>query len=533
MNDFKALRARSERAWSERAAWQTLYQGVYDYIIPYRRPTLQSIGVGTGLIERIYDNTAVVSAFAGAGRLQHDLFPPGETFFKFALGPVAKRALQAAGIDVTLANRLLEGVSEEVHAFFSSGEFDAACLEMCLDLQAGTGALLPVRGDDVDPVRFVCIPIDELAIEPGPYGDYAGIFWRTKMSRSNIRDAFPQGSFPESFMTAIASNSGAFDLIELRQEWVRDYATRRWHFCAWIEGCETEDRPIATATIKTQPMAIARYHRVPGEAMGRGPAMLALPTVKTLNKAVELMLKSAAIQMLGIWGYRAGGAFSPESVQFAPGKFWPMGSTGGVLGPDVTRLDVASSRMEVAQLVTQEMRMQLQAALNDERLPDKGATPVSATEIMARMKRVSQNYLGAFGRLVNEVVPPLVRRVMEILDSFNLLTRGAIPLDTLLIRIDVQSPMAAMIKAQGLAQVVEFLQLVAALKGDPRAIELLVKLDDLLRDMAGRMGVPAAFIMTKEETEALQQKLAEAAAQMAAAQAAVAAGPQQAQPVPA
>jgi hypothetical protein len=350
---------------------------------------------------------------------------------------------------------------------------------------------------------------------------------------SAIRDAFPQGVFPDQFREALKNNSGATDEIEIHQSWTHDYAKRLWTFTVWIDGCEKSDTPIATATHKAPPMAAARFHRVPGEVMGRGPAMLSLPTVKTLNKAVELMLKAAAIQMLGLWAYRPGGAFNPATARIAPGAFWAMSSTGGVLGADVTRLDPATGRMDVAQLVTQELRMQLQAAMNDDRLPDKGATPVSATEIMARMKRVSQNYLGAFGRLSSEIIPPLVKRVMEILDEFGLLTKGKIPIDELLIRIDVQSPMAAAIKAQGLAQIVEFIQLIAALKGGPQAVELLVKLDDLLREMGSKMNVPARFLMTKAEQKALEEKLAVAAAQMAAAQTAAQAGPPQPQAVPA
>lgn len=526
------VKIRAERAWSARAPWDTLYQDVFDYVIPYRKPTTKNVGTPTSRIEKIYDNTAPVSAFAGAGRLQHDLFPPGEAFFKYGLGPVARRALKRAGVDETVAKRELEEVSADIHAFFMSGEFDNACNEMCTDLFAGQGFLMPVKGDDDNPVRFVCLPMDEVALDAGPYGDIAGIHWKTKMARSAIRDAFPRGKFPEAFTEALKSNSGAFDEIDLHQSWTFDYKRKRWTFTVWIEGSDKDDVPVVTATHRAPPMATPRYHRVPGEVYGRGPAMLALPTVKTLNKAVELLLKSAAIQMLGIWAYRPGGAFNPNTARIAPGAWWPMSSTGGVLGADVTRMDTATARMDVAQLVTQELRMQLQAAMNDDKLPDKGATPVSATEIMARMKRVSQNYLGAFGRLVNETIPPLVKRVAEILDGFGLLRRRQLTVDMLLVKIDVQSPMAAMIKAQGLSQIVEYLQLVAALKG-PQAVELLIKLDDLLREFASRMNVPAEFIMSEDEQKALERKLADAAAQLAAAQAEQAAGPPQPQPVPA
>jgi hypothetical protein len=529
---FATVKSRCDRAWSARTPWDTLYQDVFDYVIPYRRPTSKNVGSPQSRVEKIYDNTAVVSAFAGAGRLQNDLFPPGEPFFKFAVGPLAKRALKRKKIDIDAANRELEEVSDEIRAFFVSGEFDSACNEMCTDLFAGYGCLLPMRGDDERPVRFVCVPMDEVALEPGPFGDISGIHWKTKMSRSNIRDSWPRGAFPEQFREALKSNSGAFDEIDLYQCWLYDYKAKRWHFFVFIEACEKDGVPIVTDTHRAPPMATPRYHRVPGEVYGRGPAMMALPTTKTLNKAVEIMLKAAAIQMLGLWAYRPGGAFNPATARIAPGAFWPMSSTGGVLGADVQRLDAAGGRMEVAQLVTSELRLQLQAAMNDDKLPDKGATPVSATEIMARMKRVSQNYLGAFGRLVNETVPPLVKRVAEILDGFGLLSNRLIQIDTLIVTIEVQSPMAAMLKAQGLQQIVQFLELVAALKGQ-QAIELLIKLDELLREFARRMGVPAEFIMTVDEQRALEQKLAAAAAQLAAAQTAAAAGPPQPQPVPA
>lgn len=511
---MKAHKARCTKAWAERAYWQTLYDEVYDYVIPYRRPvtSMTAGGKGAARVDKLYDNTAMVSAFAGAGRLQQDLFPPGQPFFTFKLGPVAKRALKRQKMDLALAKRELEEIAEETQAFFASGEFDNAANEMCIDLIAGTGSLFPLEGDDDDPVRFVCVPFDELAIEPDAFGGVAAIFWTTMMSRRQIKQAFPAGTFPRGFREANDDEG----MVKIHQDWTKEGA--RWKFRVWLDDCATDDPPlVAEDEMRTQPGAIVRYHKVPGEAYGRGPGMLALPTAKTLNKAVELMLKAAAIQMLGIWAYRPGGAFNPSTARFSPGAFWPMSSTGGVIGPDVTRLDPSTGRMDVAQLITQELRLQLQAAMNDDKLPDKGATPVSATEVMARMKRISQNYLGAYGRITNDTIPPLVRRTMEILHKKKLISRK-IRLDTLLIAIDITSPMAAMMKAQGLSQVLDFLQIVAQLKG-PQAIELLVKLDDLLREMAERMGVPAEFVMTREETAALTEKLAAAAAQMAAAQA--------------
>lgn len=506
LGDFKSHRARADKCWSDRAHWQSLYDDACEFAIPYRM-SAERFGKGAQRLERLFDSTAIESAFRAAGQLHQDLFPPG--FFKLGAGAVARASLDADGI--ASLNQQLEALTNIIAAFFETGEFDTASAETCIDLMVGTGTLFPVEGDDVTPVRFVCIPFDQIAIAVDAYGKVVLIVWRTRMSRRAIRDAFPDGDFPQSFTDALAT--GADDEIELRQDFVEDAKTRRWTFCAYLEASE---QTIAEAQYRSQPMAVPRFHRVPGEAYGRGRILLALPTIKTLNKATELMLKAAAIQMLGIWGYRPGGSFNPDTVRLGPGEFWPMQGTGGVLGPDVTRLDTASGRVDVGQLVTQELRIQVQAMLGDDRLPEKGATPMSATEVMERLKRVAQNYLGAYGRVVNETVPVVVRRVHEILYIKKLIPQN-ITIDELLIKVDVLSPIAAAVKSAAHTRIVEFIQLCIALKGDPLAAELIVKIDDSLRAIGNDM-VPAKLLRKPDEQKALEGFIAKAAAQIVAAQ---------------
>lgn len=504
---------RADRAWSDRAFWDGLYSDAYDFAIPYRKPASKA-GKGAQRVERVYDATAIKSAFQSAGQLHQDLFPPG--FFKLAPGPIATLRLDANG-KATMAAKL-EQVTNIVSAFFQGGEFDMASAETCLDLLVGTGVLFPLEGDDDNPVRFICIPFDEIAVACDAYGKVNAIFWRTRLTRRAIREAFPDGVFPKDFTSQ--HNSAPDEELDLSQDFIFDPKTKRWIFCAYLANSEA---PITEDDYRTQPMAVGRYHRVPGEPYGRGPILLALPTIKTLNRAVELTLRSAAIQMLGIWGYRPGGAFNPDTVRLGPGEFWPMQATGGVLGPDVTRLDAASGRIDVSQIITQELRMQVQSMLGDDSLPDKGATPISASEVMARMKRISQNYLGAYGRLVNEIIPVIVRRVIEILYRRKLIDVD-IEIDALLVKIDVLSPIASAVKAAAHSRVIEFIQLVQAVKGTPVAVDLIVKVDDALRAI-GEDQLPASLLRTPAEQKALEQQMAAAAAQIAAAQQGAAAKP--------
>lgn len=510
--DMVAHQKRAAKAWQEKAHYQKLYDDAYEFAIPYRRPASRD-GKGVDRVDRLFDNTAIVSTFRFAGQLQQDLFPPGQPFFVLKPGPISKLALAGKQDEADKLARELAAMSEVIQAFFQTGEFDNAVNEMCVDLAAGTGALMVLEGDSTRPVRFVCLPSDEIAIEMGGYGDTVGVFWKTKMSRRAIKAAFPRGTFPDEFIRK--DNSDPEEEIEIQQDFIYEPERKRWKFLAHLADSKV---PIATAVYRTQRVAVPRYYRVPGEAYGRGPILLALPTIKTLNKAMELMLKSAAYQMLGIWAYRPGTGFNPDTADRRPGAFWAMTSTGGPLGADVQRLDMSSGKLDVAQLVTNELRLQVQTALHDDRLPEQGATPRSAAEIMARMKRIASNYMGAFGRLVNEIIPVIVKAVIEIAYRKKMIARQ-IDIDTLLIKIDVLSPIAAALRAEAMSKIVEFMQLVIAIKGQPQALDLLMKTDEALALLGAEIGVPPQLLLTAKERTALQKKLAAAAAELAAAQA--------------
>jgi hypothetical protein len=514
--DMKAHRARYDRAWSNRTPWTSFYDEAYKWGMPYRRPKT-GLGEADKRTAHLFDNTGVVSTFRGAGQLHQDLFPPGSPFFKLKPGPVTKLVAKAQAAaqrgmgdnggppiqDESWFERQLDDITAQITPFLQTGEWDLASSELCLDLYAGTGVMLILRGESVErPIRFVCVPVEEVAIEAGPYGDVGALFWKTMMSRRAIKAAFPKGSYPVDFQESLEASPD--DEIELRQDFVRD--GKGWRMVVHIDG---SDEPVAVTKYKTQPFVAPRYYRVPGESYGRGPLLLALPTIKTANKVLELTLKASAISLLGIWGYRPGGTFNPNTSRLAPGSFWPMQATGGVMGPDVVRLDQAPGSGNLSSIVLNELRSQIRDALHDAALPEGGMTPKSAAEIMARMARVKQNYVGAFGRLIHEIVPYVVPRVIEILYSHGLITyQGRI--DQLLVAIEVTSPMAQALKADTHKTTVEAMQLVAMLEG-PQGVARRFDLDKLLPEMIRDLGVKSEFVRNLQELKAWDEAAKQAA----------------------
>jgi hypothetical protein len=80
------------------------------------------------------------------------------------------------------------------------------------------------------------------------------------------------------------------------------------------------------------------------------------------------------------------------------------------------------------------------------------------------------------------------------------------------------SPITQAIKASAHQRLIEFIELVIAIKGQPMAAELIVKVDDALRKI-GEDQIPRSLLTTQNEQKAIEAKMQEAAIAIAAAQA--------------
>lgn len=481
-------RQRSRKVWERRSGWDALYQDAYNYVLPNRKPG--GVGKSKHPVQMIFDMTGPSSAMHCAGEIQRQVFPISTPFI-CETGPLLANRLNAG--EKTKLDRMLNGVASFVYPFFKTGDFDTSMHEMCTDLTIGTGVILPLKGPSInEPLRFVCIPQDEVAIEQDAFSRVNFVSWkRINLGREAIREAWPKGSFSETFIKA--AKAKPYDEVTVFQDFYR-LPNGRWRFCAYLEK---DGGFIVEEEYATQPISVARFYRWPGEAYGRGPVLFALPSIKTANKAQELALKAAAIQLLGIWGFRAGGTFNPDTVRVGPGEFWPMQSTGGVLGPDVQRLDPASGRIDVARMVISNQQNQIREALLDTRLFDDGGTPASATERAITASQNAKVHLGAYGRLNRETVAVIVPRAMEILNEWQILPQ-LMSFNELLVTMSINSPMAAALKADELQASINYYQIVAQTVG-PERVNEYISTDRYLDRTRGTLLVPPDIAATDDE----------------------------------
>jgi hypothetical protein len=155
--------------------------------------------------------------------------------------------------------------------------------------------------------------------------------------------------------------------------------------------------------------------------------------------------------------------------------------------------------------------MNIKKMLLDDSLPPDNMSARSATEIVQRMKELSQNLGSAYGRLITEAMGPLVRRILYVMDE-----RGLIDLplrvDGLEVKITPTSPLAQAQNMEDLEKVLQFAQIAQA--AGPIG-QVAMNQDNLIDYIAEKMGVPQSILNNRQER---QQIAAEMQQQMMAMQ---------------
>ena len=172
------------------------------------------------------------------------------------------------------------------------------------------------------------------------------------------------------------------------------------------------------------------------------------------------------------------------------------------MGPTLQSLNIPN-RFDISQVVIADEREQAQIAMLDHSLPPEDGAVRSATEIAGRMKRTAQDLGGAYSRLGLEVVVPVVRRRIDILQSKGIIP-NTIPIDQLLVALKVTSPIAQTQNANKVQPRVDFMQIVASLLG-PQAVPMVANVERMLPQIGRDLGLQETELRSEKEQAMLQQ----------------------------
>jgi len=379
--------------------------------------------------------------------------------------------------------------------------------------------MLVQPGDDLQPIRFQSIPQYLVALEEGPQGTVENVYRKMRVAAENIKVIWPDAKLPAVLERKIVD--APQEMVNLQESTILNVNDGGYGYYVCYKTSDNETSMLVYRELTISPWIVSRFSKVAGEVMGRGPVVSALGDILTLNKAVELLLKNASLNISGVYTAVDDGVLNPQTIRIVPGAVIPVASNGGARGASLQPLQRAGD-LQLTQIVLQDLRMNIKRTLLDDSLPPDNMSARSATEIVERMRELATNLGSAFGRLITETMVPLVRRSMYIMNEAGLI---ALPLrvNGLEVRVVPVSPLA---KAQHLDDIQDAMQWAQISSSLGPIAQSTIKADAVADYVADKLGVPTSLRTSDEERQEVEQQMMQMMQQAPAGQA----SPEQAAP---
>lgn len=480
--------------------WEDLWQQCYDYALPARKGFTRTDSAGKKLTDKAYDMTAAVSLQEFASRLQAGMTPTFARWSKLMPGEHVDPKQHAA------VEAKLEEITESLYRVIHRSNFDSQIHESYLDLGVGTGSL--ICDEDVhDVVRFTAVPLTEVYLDAGPYDTLDGRFRAREMTVREYRLTWPRATLPNGYE---ANDDATLEKkINVVESTVRDWDDRLNEVHDYTVFIEQQRHIGFEATYKGMgscPWINFRWAKAAGEIYGRGPLLLALPDVKVCNAIVSMTLDYAELTLAGLWQADDDGVLNPETVTLTPGTIIPIAANSRGLQP----LE-APGKFDLSQLMLETLRGNIKRALYDEMLGPPTGTPMSATEVSERSADLYRRIGSAYGRLQQELVQPIVRRVLYVMRKRGLID---MPLGKGLVEVHSVSPLASAQAQEDVLKFQQFVQMVAGTFG-PQMMTMLIKPGPTVDWLASQQGVRKDLLYSEQEQVQMAQQMASMAQGMA------------------
>lgn len=498
------IKSRYKKAQAEMDFNRGMFEDAYDYLMPFRniyngtqdshnRPTKQ------------YDSTAMIAANNFVNTMQKNFTPVFTRWAELKAG---------AGVPENQReqyNKSLSALTDIIFTYMNASNFSTASSEMYFDLGIGTGIMLILEGDEQRPINHVAVPLAQVAIEDGRFGEVGGLYRKSKVKPNLIKHKWRKAKLNKDLEDLAKEEKQ--EEVELVEAFYYDYEDLVWYY--EVIHFESEHK-LLQETSKEAPFVAPRWMKIPGYATGIGVFLQAMADYKTLNKMKELTLQLAALNTFGAYTVAAGGGFNPNTAAVKPASFIPVERNGGPNGPTIAALP-RTGDFQVQQFMVEDLKDQIRQVMLDNRLPPESGQARTAFEIAERIKELSTDIGSAYGRIMFEYVIPYFRRVISILDRKGLveLPKG-FDIDNFFVQVQVVSPIAQQQAMEDVQRMTQAFQMTSGI--NPELALMSFEVEKVPSWLVEKMGVDAKLLRSEEGKQQLQQAVANMLAQQQAAQ---------------
>lgn len=272
--------------------------------------------------------------------------------------------------------------------------------------------------------------------------------------------------------------------------------------------------PIASYTIESNtkhiliesgfeefPLVVSRFRKLPESHYGIGMANMVLADVKTVNQLMKLSLQTAELNLGGLWVAQHDGVVNPHTLRIRPNAIISANSVDAI-----KRLDTGSASIGIGLDFLQHFQAKIKRTLMSDQLTPQGSSPLTATEIQARVN-VYRNQLGSiFSRLQAEYLQTLLDRCWGLAMRSGVLPSAPEELmQASKISFSFINPMAASAKLEWVTSTQNLMMNIGQMAQIDQTVMDNVNLDAMVQIMADGLNVPKEAIRTSDEIAELRQ----------------------------
>lgn len=504
--------------------WRPYFEEIATFLLPRRYVWLSStpgaVGVeGAGLAvnstaqavvnnknSRILDPTGTIAARTLANGLMNGITSPARPWFRLRLTSFPQNDEEYPKPYLIW----LEECARRMHLVLAESNFYTAVGMMYLELAGfGTGAIL-IYEDFEEVIRCYNSPMGEYRLiqdNRRMVEGYARTF--TMTVRQTVQEFGIENVCEQTRIKHAAGGSQLLQnvtichLIEQNNQDDPAAISKQFRYREFYwEKTETSGQMLRIKGYKEKPIIAPRWELMGNDTYGTSPSMDALPEIKQLQ--LETKQKGQALDKMIRPPIVADVALRNSPTALLPGGVSYVPSSSSVGAKAVYQVNPPLQDMTMDIMKLQE-RIKIIFYNHLFRNVSELSTVRSAAEIYER-KAEDMVLLGPIlERFENEALDPAIIRVFNIMKRKKLLPAAPEGLDDSLIDIQYVSVLSDAQRAVTTGSIERFMQVIGQLAAAVPDILLIPDYDELVREYAGRLNVPARILKAREQVLAERQ----------------------------
>lgn len=499
--EASAILKLADKAFSNRDQNRSLFEDCYELLSPFKN-TFTKHGGTLNKHSRQYSSVGQISAQNFITTMVNNFIPPYTKWMELQTGDLVPKDQRQT------INEVLQEVNNTFFAYLDSSNFTTAASEMFFDWGIGTGAMMMLDGgSNTRPFNFVSVPMSQLGILEGKYGEISFKCREYPLAGELINVCWPTAKISDKLQKSINGKKDKdFTIVE---SFYYDEEELVWVHSVIVREAKEE---IFTMKTLDELFITPRWMRIPGFAHGVGPFLMALADIKTDNAFQEFSLRSAALDVAGVYTVAGNGVLNTNNIKVAPNTFIPVERNGGENGPSIQRLDTGGN-YQLQEFMSQKLADQIKRTMLDNKLPAETPQPKTAFEIAERIKDYQVDIGAAYPRGMQEFASLVYKRGLSLLAQRKLVNLPeGFTIDNLFIKVQIVSPISQLQRYDELQRTMQAFAMAQSVS--PELAMMSYKVEDMPQYINEKSSGDAKLIRPKAETEVLTEKVAQIVAQM-------------------